>query len=238
MRSYDERSHDTDGRFDGAMGVVTAFEIEVPASALALAETFERAPGATVQIERTVGGPDERTTVSAWISGVEDARPADLLEGDPTVAEADRLGADGDAELFELQFDGPVCRFAENVFERGGVILHATAESAVWRMQLRFADSDDVAAAFDDEFARKFDATVTRLYGSTEAPTADTGLTEKQQRALDAAFEMGYYEIPRETDLRGVGERLGVSRQAVSERLRRGHELLVADALEESNQRE
>ncbi|UPV75048.1 helix-turn-helix domain-containing protein [Halorussus limi] len=218
------------------MGVVTAFEIEVPASTLALAETFERAPDATVQLEQTVGGPDGRDTVSAWISGVEDDRPADLLREDSTVTEVHRLGGDGDAELLELRFEEPICRFADTIFERGGTILRATAEDGVWRMQLRFADSDDVAEAFDDEFTSEFDATITRLYGSNDAPTVDTGLTDKQRRALDAAFDMGYYEIPRAVDLRRVGERLGISRQAVSERLRRGHELLVADLFGERSE--
>ena len=217
------------------MGVVTAFEIAVPASALALGETFERAPDATLQLEQTVGGPDDRAATSAWVSGVEEVPPADLLDADPTVAEVHRLGADGDAELLELRFEGPICRFAESVFDRGGVILRASAEDGVWQMQLRFADSDDVAEVFDDEFTREFDATVTRLYGSNDATAADTGLTDKQEQALDAAFDMGYYDIPRTVDLRGVGERLGISRQAVSERLRRGHELLVADLLGESD---
>jgi hypothetical protein len=217
------------------MGVVTAFEIAVPASALALGETFERAPDITVRLERTVGGPDDRASTSAWVSGVEETPSADLLDADPTVAEAHRLGSDGDADLLELVFEGPICRFVETVFDRGGVILRATAEDGVWQMQLRFADSDDVAEAFDDEFAHEFDATVTRLYASNDAPTADTGLTEKQKQALDSAFELGYYDIPRTVDLRGVGERLGISRQAVSERLRRGHELLVADLLGEND---
>ncbi|UPW01123.1 helix-turn-helix domain-containing protein [Halorussus gelatinilyticus] len=217
------------------MGVVTAFEIEVPASALALGETFERAPDATVQLERTVGDPDDRVSMSAWVSDVGDRSPADLLEADSTVAAVNRLGSDDGAELLELEFEGPICRFARTVFDRGGVILRATAEGGVWQMQLRFADSDDVAEAFDDEFTREFEATVTRLYGSNDAPTADTGLTDKQKQALDAAFDMGYYEIPRTVDLRGVGERLGISRQAVSERLRRGHELLVADLLGEND---
>ncbi|WP_435175970.1 bacterio-opsin activator domain-containing protein [Halorussus sp. AFM4] len=213
------------------MGVATAFEIEVPASALALGETFERAPGATVRLERTVGQSNDRTVPFAWVSDVDFDRLPDLLAADPSVVEARRLGADGDAELFEIEFDAGICRFVEAVFDRDGAVLRATATGGVWTLQLRFADHDDVSEVFDDEFRREFDATITRLHRATDAPAVGTGVTDKQRDALETAFEGGYYDVPRNIDLEGVGERLGISRQAVSERLRRGHELLVADFL-------
>ncbi|NEU55831.1 helix-turn-helix domain-containing protein [Halorussus sp. MSC15.2] len=213
------------------MGVATAFEIAVPASTLALAETFERAPDAALRMERTVGGAGDRTGSFAWVSGVESDRLPDLFTTDSSVADAQRLGEDGDADLFEIRFDAAICRFAERIFDRDGVILGATATDGVWRFQLRFADHDDVGEVFDDEFRREYEATVTRLYGSDETLTAESGLTDKQRRTLSTAYEMGYYSVPRSVDLEAVGDRLDISRQAVSERLRRGHELLVADFL-------
>lgn len=211
------------------MGVATAFEVEVPAATLALAETFERAPDATVRMERTVGTPGRRPVPFAWVSGVEGA--ADVLTADSSVASAEKVGEDGDAELFEIRFDGGICAFVETVFDHDGVVLRASADEGIWTMQLRFPDSSEVSEVFDDEFCREYEATVTRLYGSNDAPTVRAGVTDKQRQALSTAFEMGYYSVPRTVDLQSVGERLGISRQAVSERLRRGHELLVSDFL-------
>ncbi|WP_137284827.1 helix-turn-helix domain-containing protein [Halorussus salinisoli] len=213
------------------MGVATVFEIEIPASTFALAETFERAPDATVRIERTVGEASDRDTAFVWVTSVEFDRLSDLLATDQSVAEFEKLGEDGDAELYEIRFDGGICRFIEAIFDRDGVVLRASATEGVWRLQLRFADRNDVSDVFDDEFVREYEATVTRLYGPNDAPTVRADVTDKQQRALETAFESGYYEVPRSVDLEGVGERLDISRQAVSERLRRGHELLVADFL-------
>lgn len=215
------------------MGVATVFEVEVPASTLALAETFERAPNAEVGLERTVGGSHDRTTPFVWIHGVEEDRAGDLLADDSSVANAEQFGEDGDACLFAVEFDGGLTAFTETIFERDGVVVRATATEGVWTFQLRFTDRGDVGEVFDDEFTRRYEATVTRLYGSNDAPTVSAGVTEKQRQALEAAFEMGYYTVPRDVDLRAVGERLGVSRQAVSERLRRAHEMLVADFLGE-----
>ncbi|WP_135823893.1 helix-turn-helix domain-containing protein [Halorussus ruber] len=213
------------------MGVATTFEVEVPASTLALAETFERAPEATVRIERTVGGGNDQMMPHAWVSDVETGRAADLLAADPSVTEVRKLGEDSDGELLEIEFEGDICEFTDAIAERGGVILRATATDGVWTFQLRFADRGDIGEVFDDEFNQRYEATVTRLYGSNDAPSARTGVTDKQRRALSTAFELGYYSVPRDVDLRTVGERLDISRQAVSERLRRGHELLVSDYL-------
>jgi predicted DNA binding protein len=215
------------------MGVATVFEVEIPASALALAETFECAPDAEVRLERTVGGPHDPTPPFVWFHGVEADRIADLLAADGSVAAAEKFGEDSDAHLYEVTFDAGICSFVEAIFERGGVVVRATATDGVWTFQLRFADRSDVGEVFDDEFIRTYEATVTRLYGSSDAPSVRAGVTEKQRRALEIAFEMGYYAVPRDVDLRSVGKQLGVSRQAVSERLRRAHEMLVADFLGE-----
>jgi hypothetical protein len=219
------------------MGVATTFEVEVPTSTLALAETFERAPEATVRIERTVGGGDEQRMPYAWVSDVEVGRAADLLTADPSVVEARKLGEDGDGELFEIEFQSGICEFTDAIAERGGVVLRASATEGLWTFQLRFADRGDIGEVFDDEFCQRYEATVTRLYGSSDAPTARTGVTDKQRRALSTAFELGYYSVPRDVDLRTVGERLSISRQAVSERLRRGHELLVSDYLGKTDEK-
>lgn len=216
------------------MGVMTVFEVEVPASSLALTETFERAPETTVQLERTVGYADGQPLRFVRVSGVESERAADLLAADPSVADAERLCEDGDADLFDVAFAGDIRTFVETIFDRGGVVLRATGVEGVWTFQLRFADRDDVGAVFDDDFADEYEATVTRLYGSNGSAANRSGLTRKQRRALDVAHDMGYYSVPRTVDLSAVGERLGISRQAVSERLRRAHEALVAEHINEN----
>lgn len=213
------------------MGVTTVFEVEASASRLALAETFERVLEAEFRLERTaVSGPDHRLP-AVWVSGVGADRAADLLAEDPSVADARLLGEDAGDYLFDVAFDGQITEFVETIVERDGVLLRASATDGVWSFQLRFADHADIGEAFDDEFCDEYGATVTRLYRSSESPTPRIGVTDKQRRALDAAFEMGYYDVPREVDLRTVGDELGISRQAVSERLRRGHEMLVAEYL-------
>ncbi len=45
--------------------------------------------------------------------------------------------------------------------------------------------------------------------------------------SLIKAKEMGYYDVPRGISLSELADELGVSHQALSERLRRGHGRLI-----------
>ncbi|WP_158055988.1 helix-turn-helix domain-containing protein [Halorussus halophilus] len=216
------------------MSAATVFEVEVPASSLALRDTFEREPGAEFRMEQMVGGGGDRIMPFVWVSGIDADRAEELFAADSSVTKTTRLGGNGDATLFEVTFAGEICSFAETIFERDGVMLHAKGKDSVWSFRLRFTNHQDLGSVFDDEFCRQYEATVTRLYSDQDGPATRNGLTSKQQQALSAAHEMGYYTVPRNVDLRAVGDRLGVSRQAVSERLRRAHESLIGDHLGES----
>lgn len=57
------------------------------------------------------------------------------------------------------------------------------------------------------------------------------GVTARQREALLLAVEWGYYAIPRETGTADLAARLGISKQSVTERLRRGTANLVRNTL-------
>jgi hypothetical protein len=63
-------------------------------------------------------------------------------------------------------------------------------------------------------------------------PVAGRGLTAAQREAIRAAADRGYFKVPREVSLKELAEQLGVSEQAVSQRLRRGLGNLVAGSVE------
>jgi len=60
-------------------------------------------------------------------------------------------------------------------------------------------------------------------------------LTDKQEEALRAALSEGYYDVPRSADLETLTGILGIRRQAVSERLRRGTASLLQATLEDDD---
>jgi predicted DNA binding protein len=57
------------------------------------------------------------------------------------------------------------------------------------------------------------------------------GLSTDQYETLVTAAEQGYFDVPRSVTMEQLADSLGISQQAVSERLRRGHRALVNSAL-------
>jgi predicted DNA binding protein len=57
------------------------------------------------------------------------------------------------------------------------------------------------------------------------------GVTDREREVLETAFDLGYYETPREISLDSLGEELGVSDVAVSKTLRRAERKVLADTL-------
>lgn len=69
-----------------------------------------------------------------------------------------------------------------------------------------------------------------------DKPTTEfdvSSLTDKQQEALRLALESGYYETPREINLAGLADVLGISKSATSQRLNAAETKLVKAFLEE-----
>lgn len=71
-----------------------------------------------------------------------------------------------------------------------------------------------------------------RIYNPTTPGTGPWfGLTRRQRTTLELAVERGYYDIPRRCTTIELADELGISDQAVTERLRRGIVAFVANAL-------
>ncbi|WP_290814062.1 helix-turn-helix domain-containing protein [Halovivax sp.] len=74
---------------------------------------------------------------------------------------------------------------------------------------------------------------LTPLGEDDDAPVVSRwNLTAGQAEALETAYEMGYFEVPRRNDAAAVADALGVSKSAFLERLRRAEATLLQRALE------
>ena len=102
-------------------------------------------------------------------------------------------------------------------------------------------DANVLEAAGDGDRLARFQASVANgesvspelncAYGAADPRTIDGGLTERQRETLVAAYQGGYYDIPRRKTLVDLAAELGVSDQAISERLRRGERKLIHEQL-------
>jgi len=90
------------------------------------------------------------------------------------------------------------------------------------RMRLSVVGDKDDLRALVEEFPEGFDLTVEEVgeYNRRRG-TLGAGLTDRQLAAIEAAVDVGYYEVPREADLGAVADELGCAESTASNHLRK-----------------
>jgi predicted DNA binding protein len=91
-----------------------------------------------------------------------------------------------------------------------------------YHLKQQFADRDELAAYRDSCREMGVEFYLDRLYETNAIDGTVPGVSAKQREALLAAYEAGYFTVPRQASLREVAASLGISRSALAERLHRG----------------
>ena len=152
------------------------------------------------------------------------------LKFDETVSGYDVLDKFSIGEtLYQIQLSEPG---RENCIvpllgEYGGELVEGKRSGDQWFIHLRFPDRTSLQDFIDDYRSRPRISICVKKLGRKSVSDGDAdGLTQAQYEALRVAYERGYFEIPRSTSLTLLSEELGVSDNAVSERLRRAQSTL------------
>lgn len=91
-----------------------------------------------------------------------------------------------------------------------------------YHLRQQFLDRAELAAYRDSCREMGVEFHLDRLYEANDVNRSVPGVSEKQREALLAAYEAGYFAVPRQASLADVAESLEISRSAFAERLRRG----------------
>ncbi|MFC6718843.1 helix-turn-helix domain-containing protein [Natrialbaceae archaeon GCM10025810] len=212
----------------------TIAELTIPAEEFALRRTLEAAEDVTAEIERVVAYAPDQVMPYVWFSGAESALETvdDALEDDPSVEEAEPLTDLGDERLYRMHWVDDVTVMVHVLTETEATILDAGTENRRWRLRILFPERDALAATYEFATEEGHSVDVRKIHQLEEDRHSRYGLTEAQHETLVAALERGYYEIPRGMDMESLSDELGISHQALSERLRRAHRTLVEEAIE------
>lgn len=210
----------------------TIVKATLPAAEFALAETFERLPSVEFDAVRFVTHGSDRALPLVWGTNADAAELTAALEEDSTTTDVDPLSRRTGESLFRIDWISRV-RFATRVLtDDTGAIVSAYGHGGEWRFRLLFPDRDAVSRTYDACRRHDVDVEITQIHQLSDSPPLRSlQLTDEQFRTVKTALERGYYQVPRETTLEELSEELGVSHQALSERLRRGHRTLVRDVL-------
>ncbi|WP_232686832.1 helix-turn-helix domain-containing protein [Halobacterium zhouii] len=159
----------------------------------------------------------DRETVGALLDAVPPVTGATLVAGDDGTYAFTRQSEYGfAAELLELVASADVAFLPPLTF-RG----NRTA---------RFEAVGPSAAlgAFYDDLSARLDVTVASVRDVRRDGTP-AALTDRQRAALDAAVDLGYYEVPRAASVEDVAEALGCASSTAGELLRRAEAAVIGD---------
>jgi len=212
----------------------TVATVELPGSEFALGATFRRLDGITVEIERVVAHEADRVLPFVWVRSdtYNQDDVATALTIDPSVAEFDLI-ADLDGEwLYRVEWIEMISTLVRSLSRDHGPIMTALGHGGTWSLRLLVTDRDALSEEqLRDCADHDVSFEITRSYELDAGHGGQFGLSEKQWTVLVAAFEHGYYEIPRAIAAQDLAEELNTSHQALSERLRRAHENLVGNTV-------
>ena len=157
----------------------------------------------------------------------------DSLEADPVPIG----GSDGRTVYrFERDFEQPcVCE----VIERTGVpITDISAKEGTLLIDVRVRSLDTVSEIVEN-LRERFDGVRVRELleigdgGRRDPVVVDRyRLTDKQRTVLEAAYDSGYFEYPRETNATELAEELGISRSTFTRHLMVAQSKLLDETLE------
>ncbi len=212
----------------------TIAELVVPAEEFALHKTLQATESLTIEIKRVVAHGPESVMPYVWFGGDEStlASVDDALADDPSVEEAELLTDTGDERLYRLNWVDNVTVMLHLLTEEKATVLDAAVENTQWRFRVLFPERDALSRTYEFATDQGLSIDVRKIHRLDEARRNRYGLTDAQYETLVEALDRGYYEIPREMDMESLSDTLGVSHQALSERLRRAHRSLVEEAID------
>jgi len=203
----------------------------IPAREFALVHTLDAEPTTRFECERIIRSGDEAVMPLLWARNADRLELEDAFAEDATVDKVQLLADFGDEYLYRMDWIDHVQLLLGMLTNGEATILDAYGRREEWSLRVMFPTRDKFSKTHDfcTEHGLTFDIeSIRELDGQ---PAGRFGLTEGQYNALVLAAREGYYSVPQERTLEELADELGITHQALSERLHRGTEALIEDSL-------
>lgn len=211
------------------MSVILEFSIEP--DEFVLGRALSGGPNVELELERIV--PTENAVMPfVWATGDELRSFEETVRESPSVRELVALDRIGDSGLYRIEWGEYAEDLMTGIAETEATVLEGRA-NGTWVFRLRFNNHDKLTHLYNYLTDHDIDVHVERTYTLTEESERGRrfDLTAEQREALVLALQRGYFATPSETDLDELAAELDISRQAVSDRIRRGNEKILRRVL-------
>lgn len=213
------------------MSLIAEFSLRSPD--LVLASAFEAAPDVTAELETQMATGLDVPVLVFWAFGGDLDELQVGLDKDATVLESAVIEEVAGRKLYRARLDvDELCSVYPVYHELGAAPMAATGSADGWQRRVRFPDRDSVVEMREFCKDKGVNFRLHRLYTPGGEDVVDEfGLSPEQRRALVTAEREGYFEVPRKVSLDDLGDRLDITGQSASERLRRGVSELVSNTV-------
>ncbi|WP_254546536.1 helix-turn-helix domain-containing protein [Halomarina pelagica] len=209
----------------------TIAEVRLPSEEFALARTLRSVPDVEFETVRLVAHDADRVLPLLWAQTTDFDDLEEALSVDPSVDNVQLLADLAEERLYRMDWVANIRAVIHALVEQDGTVLSASGRADGWHLRILFPQREALSATYDYCTAEGLTFDVEAVSDLNEGRGSQFGLTERQHRALLTAYTHGYYDIPQNSTLEDLADALGISSQAVSQRLHRGYRNLVENAL-------
>jgi len=199
--------------------------------AVGLNQAFERVPKMRVEAERIAAHSTEWTMPCLWTAGTDFNSIDEALAVDPSIETIVEAAEFADEKYYMIKWADSVVEQIARYTNQGASILSATGTREGWQVRFRFANREHFDSFCEVLNEQNYSYALLELTEPDKPRLSVGNLTPRQREALVAAWEHGYYNIPREVTGKEVAAELDISHQTLSELLRRGTEKLIKSQL-------
>ncbi|MFC6973876.1 helix-turn-helix domain-containing protein [Halomicroarcula sp. GCM10025709] len=206
-------------------------ELSIPATDFPLGNVLSGAPDIRIELERIVPTGD-MIMPFVWATGESQTAFAEMVRSHASVREFLELDRIGESRLYRIEWEEPPIDLLEGISRADAVVLEAHGNED-WSFRLRFPDHEKLSAFHNYIIEHDIPVHIDRTYTLSE--TTGHGhrfdLSPEQREALMLALRSGYFETPSEASLDELAAELDITRQALSDRIRRANEKVLTGVL-------
>jgi predicted DNA binding protein len=206
-------------------------EFSVASDEFLLGKVLSGPPEMKIELERVV--PTGAMVMPfVWVTGEDHVAFEESVRDSPLVEELLALDRVEDSGLYRIAWKDDPTSLIEGITESEATVLEARGDGR-WLFRLRFTDHDRLSQFHNFCIGNDITIHIERTYTFSEETDRRRrfGLSQEQREALVLALRRGYFATPSEVSLEELSSELGISRQAISNRIRRGNETVLETVL-------
>lgn len=205
--------------------------LRIPADSFELGRILELEAAGTIELENMVPLGEKAVPFFSVSDEVRESFEQNV-ENHPSVERIVEVTRHDGERLYSLDWNVERDIFFEGIVDLQGQLLSATGTVKTWEFEIRFPTHEALSEFQEYCSNAHIPLEVGRIYNPVRPGTGIWyGVTQTQRETLVRAVQGGYYSIPRRMSTQDLADELGISDQAVTERLRRAIVTLTENTL-------